>query len=196
MIASAPAPRSSPVSCRWLAGTSLSMTQRQQNTSLIDQVISHVTITDPTHPLFGRTFPVVSVPARSRTNPSLLVELPTGEHRRVPRLATDLAQRRADETSSVAALLPVSARTLVPLARVVRRLLGATEESPDERPPESTASPGGDGTAALNGGADAPAQPLAGPGTGKTTLPGPVSGRTHPAPTRHAANRQRRGDQR
>ena len=36
----------------------LAKTQTKQNATVFDQLVSHVTITDPTHALFGRTLPV------------------------------------------------------------------------------------------------------------------------------------------
>ncbi len=154
----------------------MAKTQTKQNATVFDQLVSHVTITDPTHALFGRTLPVIRTPAPAHWKRFVLVELPTGEPRRVPCSATDLAQNLSSQSSSEASLLAISARTLVPLAHAVRRLLGATEESADENRPELSIEEPRNPTGPE---ASRAAQPLAGAGGGSTTATRAVSG--HPA---------------
>src|SRR5512144_487731 len=107
-------------------GGHLGIPQTSQNTLLFDPVVSDVTITDPAHPLFRQTLPVVRILAASTHESAVVVQLPTGEHRRVPRAATDLAVA-ADKTATVIAPLPISVRTLLPLAHNVRCLLAVRE---------------------------------------------------------------------
>src|SRR5258708_26913099 len=69
----------------------------QQDTPLCEELSGEVTITDPTHPLFGQTLPLLSVRThRSRTHVTVL--LPTGRRRSVPCDATDLSAS-ADQKS-------------------------------------------------------------------------------------------------
>jgi hypothetical protein len=71
------------------------MNQTQQDTPLFEELSGEVTITDPTHPLYGQTLPCISVRVhRSKTHVTVL--LPTGRRRSVPRSATNL-ERRAEE---------------------------------------------------------------------------------------------------
>jgi hypothetical protein len=84
-------------------------------------------ITDPTHPLFGQTLPVLALSThRSKTHVTVL--LPTGRRRSVPRQATDL-DHPAEAEVTLRVLSPVSVRTILPLARFVRLLQRAKEES-------------------------------------------------------------------
>ena len=111
-------------------------TRSHQNTPIVDRLVSRVTITDPSHPLFKRTFPVIRIPRHCCATPVVIVELPNGEHRRIPCSATDLQ----GPISSQVPLAPISVRTLLPLANRVRRLLGVAEERPDENPDQFAAS--------------------------------------------------------
>jgi hypothetical protein len=81
---------------------------------------TQATVTDPTHPLVGRTLPVLRFTTINRMDHVVLL-LPDGQHRVIPRGATDLT---ADAAAPIAAnALPrVSARTLLPLAFQVRAL--------------------------------------------------------------------------
>ena len=141
-------------------------------------MVSQVTITEPNHPLFGRTFAVAHTPASYCGEAWLILQLPTGEHRRVPCSATDLSKKTAERPAHRAPMLPLSARTLLPLAHHVRRLLGAKEESADDTPSEASGGRLG----------ETPTQASAGPtpfvaesGAHSAPTTGPVSGRTHSA---------------
>src|SRR5437879_1572935 len=51
--------------------------QTQQETPLLDKVCGEVTVTDPTHPLYGQTLP--QLPVRiNRSTPHVMVLLPIG----------------------------------------------------------------------------------------------------------------------
>ena len=102
-----------------------SKTKTDHNASVIDQVSRHVTITDRTHPFFGRTFPVVR-DTSSRGVSYLVVQLPNGRTRSVPIAATDDTTETAPH--SLSGLLPISARTLLPVARHLQAMVRAKEE--------------------------------------------------------------------
>jgi hypothetical protein len=91
----------------------------------MDQVRRHVTITDRTHPFFGRTFPLIRETSSLGTS-YLVVELPNGHTRSVPIAVTE----DVSETSpfSTSGLLPISARTLLPVARHLQAMARAKEE--------------------------------------------------------------------
>lgn len=87
-----------------------------------------VTITDPAHPLFGRTFPLIHNHS-PRGKSELIIQLPNGLLRSVPRLATDLSLASSQPASEVE--LPfISVWTILPLARFVQTLPQASEEVP------------------------------------------------------------------
>jgi len=107
-----------------------------QDTPFVEEVSGHVTITDPTHPLYGQTLPLLTVRVnRSKTHVTVL--LPTGRRRSVPKASTDL-ERPAEEASSVSSLPVISVRTMLPLARCGQKRKQAKEER-DAFPSESNA---------------------------------------------------------
>ena len=120
---------------------------------MTDQIYRHVTIVDRTHPFFGRTFPVIRETSSLGTS-SLVVQLPNGRTRSVPLAATD--DGIATSTAFPSGLLPISVRTLLPVARHLHVIMHAREEAhhdasfgPQSEPsiqasdtaPESTPSP-------------------------------------------------------
>jgi hypothetical protein len=108
--------------------------QTHRDTTLFEELSGEVTITDPTHPLFGQTLPLLTVRInRSKTHVTVL--LPTGRRRSVPRSATNL-ERPTEQTSHELPLPAISVRTILPLARFVQGLKQAKEE----RHAEQTAS--------------------------------------------------------
>jgi hypothetical protein len=139
-------------------------------------VASHVTIIDPAHPLFKLTLPVIHAPVSLHSKTSLIVQLPNGKHRRVPYCVTDLAKKAADDIPPATTLLPISVRTLLPLAHYIRRLLGTPEESADESATEPTDVPPIDATPEED---NRPTQPMARPGSDTTTTTGSMPGRAH-----------------
>src|SRR5436309_1783304 len=80
-------------------------TKTDHNASVIDQVFRHVTITDRTHPFFGRTFPVVR-DTSSRGVAYLVVQLPNGRTRSVPIAVTDDTTETAPRSPSGGSSLP------------------------------------------------------------------------------------------
>jgi hypothetical protein len=112
-------------------GNESSKNQTQQDTLLFEELSGEVTITDPTHPLYGQTFPLLTIRVnRSKTHVTVL--LPTGRRRSVPRLATNL-ERLAEESSFDPPLPVISVRTILPLAHLVQGLKQAKEESHAEQ---------------------------------------------------------------
>ena len=107
-------------------GATWSRNQTQRDTPLFEELSGEVTITDPTHPLYGQTLPLLTVRVnRSKTHVTVL--LPTGRRRSVPRSVTDL-ERPAEEASPDPPLPVISVRTILPLARFVQGLKQAKEE--------------------------------------------------------------------
>ena len=83
------------------------------NPTILDRTITHVTITDPQHCLFGKRLAVIR--ERSGRGPTyVVVELPDGRKRPIRIASTDLA---ATVITSGAALPRISVRTLIPLVQ-------------------------------------------------------------------------------
>jgi hypothetical protein len=94
--------------------------QTQQDTPLLDKVCGEVTVTDPAHPLYGQTLPLL--PVRINRKPlHVMVLLPSGRRHMVPRAATNL-ERPGEAVSPAAPLSSISVRTILPLARLVQQL--------------------------------------------------------------------------
>jgi Family of unknown function (DUF5372) len=103
----------------------------QQETPLLDRVCGEVTVTDPAHPLYGQTLPLLTVRINRSTH-RVMVLLPSGRRHMVPRAATNF--ERPEGAVFPAAPLPViSVRTILPLARLVQQLKQAKEESHAEQ---------------------------------------------------------------
>jgi hypothetical protein len=82
-----------------------------------------VTILAPTHPLYGRTLPLLRVHS-TRSKARLVVQLPDGRVQWIPRAVTDLA-------ASAAVTLPhalIAVPTLLPLAQLVCAMLTSKED--------------------------------------------------------------------
>jgi hypothetical protein len=119
----------SPPKCLWLSGMPGSRNRTHQNTSEQER-LTHVTIVDPRHPLFGRTFALRDFSPRG--NSSVTIQLPNGQRRVVPRSVTNLDANEFSE-SAVGDLPIISVRTILPVARFVQAKLRATEEEKDGR---------------------------------------------------------------
>ncbi len=109
--------------------------QTQRDTPLLDKVSGEITVTDPAHPLYGQTLPLLPVRI-NRTPLHVMVLLPSGRRHMVPRAATNL-ERPAEGVLPPSPLPVISVRTILPLARLVQQLKQAKEESHAE----TTASP-------------------------------------------------------
>ena len=142
--------------------------QIQRDTPLFEELSGEVTITDPTHPLYGHTLPLLTVRVnRSKTHVTVL--LPTGRRRSVPRLATNL-ERPTEETSHELSLPVISVRTILPLARFVQGLKQAKEERHAEQQAESIQATEPDSTKSDNDLAPTPTeQPAATRFPGRST---------------------------
>jgi len=102
--------------------------------------VSHVTITDPYHFLFGQRLAVIR--GRSGRGPAyVLVELTDGRKRSVRIAATDLVPPGATPSAPGCKLPHISVRTLIPLARHLNRILNLlTEEVIRDEPSSPSTS--------------------------------------------------------
>jgi hypothetical protein len=106
-------------------------------------VITHVAITDPHHPLYGRRFELISL-ASLHDPGSVTIALEDGRCRSVRRAATDLDPAPAPRPGPD--VPRISVRTLLPLAHYVRGLLSTCDEEVRDGPRHpSGASPRGAG---------------------------------------------------
>jgi IS66 Orf2 like protein len=99
------------------------LSPKRQNTSQAASPAGQVTITDPTHPLYGRTLPLLRVHSTG-SKARLVVQLPDGRVQWIPRAVTDLA-------ASAAVTLPhalIAVPTLLPLAQLVCAMLTGKED--------------------------------------------------------------------
>ena len=103
-----------------------------QGASIFDRVVSHVTITDPRHFLFGHRLSVLD--ERSGRGPSyVVVELGDGRKRSVRIAATDLVPPGNSSSAAGPTLPRISVRTLIPLARHLNKILTLLTEESDSR---------------------------------------------------------------
>ena len=92
----------------------------EHDAPISERPLSQITITDPSHALFGRSFPLVSVRAE-RGQGYLVFGLPDGRRRTVRKSSTNFDVPAGDDGPAADFCLPrVSVRTLVPLARHLR----------------------------------------------------------------------------
>jgi hypothetical protein len=94
-----------------------------------------VTITDPRHPLFGRQLKLLSL-VSARGPAFVTAALPDGRRRFIPRAITDLQRPLASQET----LPRISARTLLPLARLVRSMLAASTKEASHASPSEVGS--------------------------------------------------------
>src|SRR5215831_58247 len=99
-------------------------TQTHHTTPVTDEILSHVTITDPVHPLFQCTLPVIRR-TLWRGKPYLVVRLATGRTRSVPLAATN--EELMPQPPGISGLLFISARTLLFVARHLQLMALAKE---------------------------------------------------------------------
>jgi hypothetical protein len=89
----------------------------------VNELPDQITITDPRHPLYSQTFPLLRSKS-ARPNSRLVLILPNGHTRTVARSATDIDQPPAEPPP----LTLITASTLLPLARFVCAKVLALEE--------------------------------------------------------------------
>jgi len=102
------------------------LTQIRQDATDLDGLPRQVTIIDPVHPLYGRTFPVVRA-SSPRGKSNLILLLPDGQPRSVPRSATDF-DGPTEQPPAARPLPLISVRTILPVAQLVQSMLLAIEE--------------------------------------------------------------------
>src|SRR5271165_2402573 len=95
-----------------------------RDAATLDRRVSQVRVVDPQHPLYGRCF-AVSEHVSERGLELIMVRLPDGRQRSVPRSATDLAGTAADWAVISSRQSHISVRTLLPLANHVRAVLAS-----------------------------------------------------------------------
>jgi hypothetical protein len=89
-----------------------------------DRRVAEVRVVDPHHALYGSCFPVSD--RRSGRGPSLIViRLPDGRERAIPRAATAFSPVSDDLMAAASRLAHISVRTLLPLANHVRAVLAS-----------------------------------------------------------------------
>src|SRR6267142_2994051 len=87
-----------------------------QSATILDRVVSHVTVTDPRHSLFGSKLAVL--PERSGRGPAyIVVELSDGRRRSIRVSSTDLGKPSTASNAAGSAVPRISVRTLIPLTR-------------------------------------------------------------------------------
>jgi hypothetical protein len=123
MIGTIVPPPSSPARCPSNSGTNTSASRTPPDAALGERLITAVSVTDPRHPLYGHRLEVASV-AGARGARFIVVVLPDGRRRQILRAVTDL-ERPA--VAAEPALSRISARSLLPLARLIRRMLQAPD---------------------------------------------------------------------
>jgi hypothetical protein len=82
-----------------------------------------VTVIDPRHPLFNRTFPLLHIKNKQEKNPRCLISLPEGVERWLPIEVTNLAEIPPDVF-----LLPIDLHSLQTLTHIFLRLEAQLEE--------------------------------------------------------------------
>ena len=100
---------------------------RGESTAILDRVVSHVTINDPHHFLFGHRLEVLK--ERSGRGPAyVVVALPDGRPRAIRIASTDLAETPITSRPNATDLPRISARTLIPLMQHLSASLGLLDE--------------------------------------------------------------------
>src|ERR1700693_3226424 len=117
---------------RWPRG-SLRDPRSTHNTPIVDGLVSEVRIISRRHGLFGQVLPIVGL--RSARGPKfVMVRLPDGRRRSIPRSITNLAAEPFTQVNdSIEESLRISVRTLLPLAHFLTARSTSLEEIGDER---------------------------------------------------------------
>jgi Family of unknown function (DUF5372) len=136
-----------------------------------------VAVTDPRHPLYGQRLRVLSLSC-SRGPRFIAVALADGRRRLIRRAATELERPAEPER----AMPRISVRTLLPLARHIRRVVAASAEEASHV--ETCSSlPASVGLAIATS-----ATPLADAAAAGPHAIGPADGASAPAPSRGGAS--------
>jgi hypothetical protein len=99
----------------------------RQSATILGRVVSHLTITDPHHFLFGHRLSVV--PERSaRGSAYVVVALPDGRRRSVRIASTNLVEAPTMPGPDIPSLPRISARTLIPLMQHLSANLSLLDE--------------------------------------------------------------------
>ena len=93
-----------------------------QNAPLLDGHISHVTITNPQHGLYGQRFELVSLET-TRGRDFIVFKLPNGRHRSIRRSHTDLSVPLVEGCERSTSIPRVDVATLLTLMRHLRSTL-------------------------------------------------------------------------
>jgi hypothetical protein len=93
-----------------------------QNAPLLDGHISHVTITNPRHGLFGQRLELVTLET-TRGRDFIVVKLPNGRHRSIHRNQTDLSGPLVEARESSASIPRADVAALLTLMRHLRSTL-------------------------------------------------------------------------
>lgn len=123
-----------------------SISKAPQTASLVEAATRQITIIDPNHPLAGLTLTLVSETS-PRGRDQLIVCLPNGHHRSLPRSLTnftDLTQTLPQPT--LLPLPPISAWTTLPLAHRVQSLVARMEDLNYEHLTDASQAKSGLGT--------------------------------------------------
>src|SRR5712672_2131871 len=102
--------------CRSTSGRPCSAHRTLQSATILDRVVSQVTVTDPRHSLFGSK--LTALPERSARGPTyIVVQLSDGRRRSIRVSSTDLGEPPIASDSKGSAVPRISLRTLIPLTR-------------------------------------------------------------------------------
>lgn len=98
-----------------------------QSATILDRVVSHVTVTDPRHSLFGSKLAVL--PESSGRGPAyVVVELSDGRRRSIRVSSTDLGEPPITANAKGSVVPRISVRTLIPLTRHLNASLALLAE--------------------------------------------------------------------
>ena len=110
----------------WVGGMRCSPCRTCGDATALDRRVSRVRVVDPHHPLYGECYPVSE--RRSGRGPWLIVvQLPDGRERSIPRSATAPASVPNGELATASRHAHISVRTLLPLANHVRAVLASRD---------------------------------------------------------------------
>jgi hypothetical protein len=166
-----------------------------QNASILDRLVSHVTVIDPRHALSGQRFELVSMHS-ARGASFVVIALPDGRRRSIRRSITDLAAAsHGEHPGTTDETLRVSIRTLLPLAQHLATMITASEQKVIHDGPTLSLEPGARfSVQAAPAPLAAPTDPaLAEPPDRDANADGSASGRACAADACRSAQRGERG---